>query len=98
MIIVWIYSSLNSSSLTKNDNPDPLHCGKHANKTDYDHLAGIAERWKHPDMPEPEVALIFKRAESDHVDMKELEKSLREAIKAVSIYVIIENIHEAWKL
>ena len=84
MIIVCIYFYFRSCSLARNDNPDPLHCGKHANKTDYDHLAGITERWKHPDMPEPEVALIFKRAESDHVDMKELEKSLREAIKAVS--------------
>ena len=63
---------------------DPLHCWKHANTTDYDYLNGIADRWKHPSIPEPEVALIFKRSDSDQVDMSLLENSLRETIKLVS--------------
>ncbi|XP_782784.1 uncharacterized protein LOC577463 [Strongylocentrotus purpuratus] len=78
---------------------DPLHCGKHANKTDYDSLNGIADRWKHPSIPEPEVALIFKRSDSDQVDMSLLENSLRETIKLnPSSLAVLNQVGNFWRI
>ena len=76
-------------SRMKNKNIDVLECTKHVNKTDYDSLSGIIDRRKHPSIPEPEVALIFKRSDSDQVDMSVLETSLREAIMVVSLLLLL---------
>ena len=53
--------------------------------TKYDHLRGIADRANHPHIPEPEVAMIFKKksSRSNEVDMTDLEKKLRKAKKEV---------------
>ena len=64
-----------------------LDCGKAVNFTQFDHLRGIASRKNHPHIPEPEVAMIFKKKGSKHaeVDMTELEKKLKKSKKEVSI-------------
>ncbi|XP_071510193.1 uncharacterized protein [Diadema antillarum] len=84
---------------TSSSTSDPLHCGKHANKTDFDYLNGIADRWKHPSIPEPEVALIFKRSDSDQVDMSMLENSLRETIKLnPSSLAVLNQVGNFWRI
>ena len=57
------------------------------NFTQFDHLSGIANRKNHPNIPEPEVAMIFKKkgSKSTEVDMNELEKRLKKSKKDVSI-------------
>lgn len=60
---------------------DPLHCKDYTNDSQYDDLQGIRDREKHPFMPEPEVSLIFKRSESDEVDLDILEYNLRDAVQ-----------------
>ena len=62
-----------------------LTCGKVANYTQYDHLRGIAARSEHPHVPEPEVAIMFRKkgAKSSEVDMTELEIRLRKVKKQV---------------
>ena len=64
-----------------------LDCGKPVNFTQLDHLRGIASRKSHQHIPEPEVAMIFKKKGSKHaeVDMAELEKKLKKSKKEVSI-------------
>ncbi|KAK3104806.1 hypothetical protein FSP39_010574 [Pinctada imbricata] len=62
-----------------------LTCGKPANETQYDHLRGITNRNEHSHIPEPEVALIFKKKGNKNsqitVDVNELEEKLRKAKK-----------------
>ncbi|XP_071839869.1 uncharacterized protein [Apostichopus japonicus] len=60
---------------------DPLHCKDITNKSQYDDLQGIVDRLKHPFMPEPEVSLIFKRSESEEVNLDILEYNLRDAMQ-----------------
>lgn len=72
-------------------------CGKPVNSTQYDHLRGIANRNEHGHIPEPEVALIFKKkgSKNSEVDMNSLEdklkKTLREKSNSVSVYNQIGN-------
>lgn len=40
-----------------------LDCGKAVNFTYYDNLVGVARRHRHPNVPEPQVALIFTKKE-----------------------------------
>ncbi|KAH3780039.1 tetratricopeptide repeat protein 17-like [Dreissena polymorpha] len=66
------------------DNKRVLTCGKPVNFTQYDHLRGIANRSEHPHVPEPEVALMFRKKgsrSSPEVDMTELEIKLRKQKK-----------------
>ena len=74
----------------------PLDCGRAVNMTKYDHLRGIADRANHPHIPEPEVAMIFKKksSRSNEVDMTDLEKKLRKAKKEVEnkFHKFISNI------
>ncbi|XP_013385892.1 tetratricopeptide repeat protein 17 [Lingula anatina] len=60
---------------------DLLSCGKPVNTTPYDHLQGIANRKGHIHIPEPEVAMIFKKkgSRSSEVDMSDLERRLRKS-------------------
>lgn len=62
-----------------------LTCGKLANSTQYDHLRGIANRNEHAHIPEPEVAMIFRKkgGKNAEVDMNELEERLWKAKKEV---------------
>lgn len=74
-----------------------ITCGKPVNSTQYDHLRGIANRNEHGHIPEPEVALIFKKKGSRHseVDMNSLEEKLKKSLKekpnSVSVYNQIGN-------
>ncbi|KAK3599116.1 hypothetical protein CHS0354_016375 [Potamilus streckersoni] len=56
-----------------------LTCGKPVNYTQYDHLRGVANRNEHGQIPEPEVAMIFKKknGKNSEVDMNELEDRLK---------------------
>lgn len=56
-----------------------LSCGKVVNYTQYDHLRGISNRGEHPHIPEPEVAIMFRKkgASQTEVDMTDLENKLR---------------------
>ncbi|XP_038078435.1 tetratricopeptide repeat protein 17-like [Patiria miniata] len=83
----------------KNKNLDPLECTKHVNKTAYDSLSGIIDRAKHPSIPEPEVALIFKRSDSDQVDMSALETSLRDRItETPSSLAVLNQVGNFWRI
>ena len=64
-----------------------LDCGKVVNYTEYDKLRGIANRHNHPHVPEPEVAMIFRKKglRNTEVDMNELEKRLKKSKKEVFI-------------
>jgi len=74
-----------------------LDCGKPVNLTEYDNLRGIANRHNHPHIPEPEVAMIFRKkgSKNTEVDMNELEKRLKktrkEKPKSAQVYNQIGN-------
>jgi hypothetical protein len=60
--------------------PSPLTCGEPVEFTVYDFLEGIARRSEHQPYPEPEVAMIFKKSDTDTaVDLFEVEINLRKA-------------------
>ncbi|XP_070206796.1 uncharacterized protein [Littorina saxatilis] len=74
-----------------------LTCGKPVNSTQYDHLRGITNRQEHPHIPEPEVAMIFRKkgSRSSEVDLNELEEKLlrlkKEKPKSAQVYNQIGN-------
>lgn len=67
-----------------------ITCGKPVNSTQYDHLRGIANRNEHAHIPEPEVALIFKKkgSKNSEVDMNSLEEKLRKSFKEVHVFIL----------
>ncbi len=66
--------------------PAPITCGDPVESMAYDWLEGIARRQEHSHYPEPEVAMIFKKTETDNaVDLFEVEMGLRRAYQDVSI-------------
>ena len=62
-----------------------LDCGKPVNFTYYDNLLGVANRNKHPTVPEPNVVLMFKRNDdkSTDFDIDLLERRLKRAKREV---------------
>ncbi|KAI0238487.1 hypothetical protein LSAT2_010786 [Lamellibrachia satsuma] len=76
-----------------------LDCGKPVNVTEYDHLRGIALRHTHPQIPEPEVAMIFKKkgSRNTEVDMNELEKRLKKEQRLPSAH-IFNQIGNFWRI
>ncbi|CAH3894523.1 uncharacterized protein LOC123708803 [Pieris brassicae] len=77
-----------------------LDCGKAVNFTYYDNLVGVARRHRHPNVPEPQIALIFTRKKTykngiTELDINTLEKRLkkakREKPKSVQLYNQIGN-------
>ncbi|XP_043264850.1 uncharacterized protein LOC122404710 isoform X1 [Colletes gigas] len=74
-----------------------LDCGKSVNYSYYDNLVGIADRDKHPLVPEPNVILMFKKNGSKSIDIdidlleKRLIKAKREKPKSVQLYNQIGN-------
>ena len=66
--------------------PAPLTCGEPVEFTVYDFLKGIARRSEHKPYPEPEVAMIFKKSDTDTaVDLFEVEINLRKAHSEVCV-------------
>jgi len=73
-----------SKDSVKSNKKPKLTCGKKINKTDYDNLRGVIERHLHSNIPEPDVAMVFKnKLKSSEVDMSELEVKLRKAKRDV---------------
>ncbi|XP_015592778.1 uncharacterized protein LOC107266631 [Cephus cinctus] len=74
-----------------------LDCGKPVNFTYYDNLVGVANRNLHPPVPEPNVALMFRKkgAKIGDVDVdlleRRLKKAKREKPKSVQLYNQIGN-------
>jgi len=64
-----------------------LDCGKPVNFTYYDNLIGVANRNKLPLIPEPNVALMFKKngGKTIDVDIDLLERRLKKAKREVFI-------------
>lgn len=67
------------------DSPEVLDCGRPANFTYYDQLIGVANRHNHPHIPEPQVAMVFRKkgSKKDTIDLNTLERKLRKAKKEV---------------
>ncbi|KAI4504679.1 hypothetical protein M0802_000229 [Mischocyttarus mexicanus] len=72
-----------------------LDCGKPVNYTYYDNLTGVANRNNHPLVPEPNVALMFKKSNGKAIDVdlleRRLKKAKREKPKSVQLYNQIGN-------
>ena len=68
---------------------EPLDCGRPVNYTYYDNLVGVLNRHKHPNVPEPQIELIFGKlkrgGKTNELDVDALEKRLRKAKREVSI-------------
>ncbi|RZF45748.1 hypothetical protein LSTR_LSTR012679 [Laodelphax striatellus] len=83
-----------SSPIPPSSDNEQLDCGKTVNFTYYDSLVGIANRMSHPNVPEPTVALIFKKRGAEF-DVEALERRLmkakREKPKSVQLYNQIGN-------
>ncbi|XP_021948555.1 uncharacterized protein LOC110846202 isoform X1 [Folsomia candida] len=73
---------------------EPLECGKPESViTYYDQLMGIANRHNHPHIPEPQVAMHFKKkgSKKDTIDLNALERKLRKAKKEKPSSVQLQN-------
>lgn len=75
-----------------------LDCGKPVNFTIYDDLIGVAQRFTHPNVPEPEVSYIFFKKDTHsqkNFDIDALERRLkkakREKPKSIQLYNQIGN-------
>lgn len=90
-------STSNTTSASSGKTKKGLTCGKPVNSTQYDHLRGITNRQDHPHIPEPEVAMIFRKkgSRSSEVDLNELEEKLlrlkKEKPKSAQVYNQIGN-------
>ncbi|KAK7794584.1 hypothetical protein R5R35_003599 [Gryllus longicercus] len=86
-----------SGATVPNDHEEHLDCGKPVNFTYYDNLVGVANRHNHPHVPEPQVAMIFKKKNSKNTELdvnmleKKLKKAKREKPKSVQLYNQIGN-------
>jgi hypothetical protein len=81
--------------MSTEESQEPLECGKPANFTYYDQLMGIANRHNHPHIPEPQVAMHFKKkgSKKDSIDLNALERKLRKAKKEVHNLNLIQNLY-----
>jgi hypothetical protein len=83
------WNSKASTSETMNqvirESDEYLDCGKSVNFTYYDNLVGVANRHNHPHVPEPQVAMIFKKkgTKSTELDVNALERKLKKAKREV---------------
>lgn len=86
-----IHTDWNSNRNTQDvaDGDEHLDCGKPVNFTYYDNLVGVANRHNHPHVPEPQVAMIFKKrsTKSTEFDVNALERKLKKAKRDVSKHV-----------
>lgn len=68
------------------DKDETLDCGKPVNFTYYDNLVGVSNRHRHPNVPEPQVGLIFskhKKSNKHEFDIDALERKLKKAKREV---------------
>lgn len=83
------WDSKRSASETTNkvdrESDEYLDCGKSVNFTYYDNLVGVANRNNHPHVPEPQVAMMFKKkgTKSIEFDVNALERKLKKAKREV---------------
>ncbi|GLH14197.1 Uncharacterized protein GBIM_18590 [Gryllus bimaculatus] len=83
--VIRLTSELMTRATVPNDHEEHLDCGKPVNFTYYDNLVGVANRHNHPHVPEPQVAMIFKKKNSKNteLDVNMLEKKLKKAKREV---------------
>uniref|UniRef100_A0A182W4I1 Tetratricopeptide repeat protein 17 n=1 Tax=Anopheles minimus TaxID=112268 RepID=A0A182W4I1_9DIPT len=76
-------SSASMKGTSASAESDVLDCGKPVNFTYYDDLIGVAQRYSHPNVPEPEVAYLFLKKKGPkslkNFDIDALERRLRKA-------------------
>lgn len=90
-------TNLVQNQVTRSGTDEVLDCGKSVNFTYYDNLVGVANRHRHPNVPEPQVSLIFGGNTRRHttIDIDALERKLKRAKrdkpKSVSLYNQIGN-------
>ncbi|GFG29591.1 hypothetical protein Cfor_01048 [Coptotermes formosanus] len=95
------WDSKRSASETTNkvdrESDEYLDCGKSVNFTYYDNLVGVANRNNHPHVPEPQVAMMFKKKGTKSIEFdvnaleRKLKKAKREKPKSVQLYNQIGN-------
>lgn len=95
------WNSKTSASETTNqvvrESDEYLDCGKSVNFTYYDNLVGVANRHNHPHVPEPQVAMIFKKKGTKNTEFdvnaleRKLKKAKREKPKSIQLYNQIGN-------
>lgn len=93
--------SYTSPDETSSIDSEVLDCGKPVNFTYYDDLIGVAQRFTHPIVPEPEVSYIFFNTKKDNTNSQKtfdidalerrLKKAKREKPKSVQLYNQIGN-------
>lgn len=90
---VWFCRNHNTTSSNFDyDDDEVLDCGKPVNFTYYDNLVGVLNRYRHPMVPEPQVALIFSKTKKNskgqiEIDINALERKLKKAKREVRFWV-----------
>uniref|UniRef100_A0A182QJM7 Uncharacterized protein n=1 Tax=Anopheles farauti TaxID=69004 RepID=A0A182QJM7_9DIPT len=92
-------TTTNSGTSSDGVTEDVLDCGKPVNFTYYDDLIGVAQRYSHPIVPEPDVAYLFLKKKGPkslkNFDIDALEQRLRKAKsekpRSVQLYNQIGN-------
>lgn len=83
-----IFFGRNHTISEQYDDDEALDCGKPVNFTYYDNLVGVLNRYRHPIVPEPQVALIFTKSKKNskgqlEFDINALERKLKRAKREV---------------
>lgn len=73
--------STDSKSSGKKKRSLVLDCGRSVNSTEFDHLPGINNRYSHPHIAEPEVAMIFRTKSNPEGRLDVVQEQLRKAKK-----------------
>lgn len=97
--VVTVVNSKTALKKTSSELDEVLDCGKPVNFTYYDYLIGVAQRFNHPLIPEPDVAYLFLKNKDEKslksFDISLLEKRLKRARKdkprSVHLYNQIGN-------
>ncbi|XP_055913550.1 tetratricopeptide repeat protein 17-like [Eupeodes corollae] len=97
--VVTVVNTKTALKKTNSELDEVLDCGKPVNFTYYDYLIGVAQRFNHPLIPEPDVAYLFLKNKDEKslksFDISLLEKRLKRARKdkprSVHLYNQIGN-------
>jgi tetratricopeptide (TPR) repeat protein len=79
---------------TASEPDEVLDCGKPVNFTYYDNLVGVLNRNKHPNVPEPQAALIFTKKSKKEFDVDALERRLKKAKPRGSLFCSCDSVVE----